>query len=100
MCFCSLQVKWTSESPAPLLASSDYDGSVRLWDMRGTVALGTHQAHDGKALCVDWIGGRGILSGKFKYEIKGCFLHSAILLAGGSDCVVRITNIAGHEEVS
>jgi hypothetical protein len=51
-------------NPAPLLASTDYDGVVRLWDMRGSVALAAQQAHDGKALCVDWIADNKIVSGK------------------------------------
>src|SRR3546814_1446590 len=62
MFFVGKQVKWSVDNPAPLLASTDYDGVVRLWDMRGSVALAAQQAHDGKALCVDWVADRKIVS--------------------------------------
>eukprot|EP00898_Chlorokybus_atmophyticus_P008233 jgi/Chlat1/8410/Chrsp80S07911 len=46
-----------SPSNAHQLIAASYDGSIRLWDVRGKVPLHTvSQAHEGKALAVDWLG--------------------------------------------
>jgi superfamily II DNA or RNA helicase len=51
-----------------------FDGRVaaelRLWDARGSAPLSVVQAHDGKALCLDWIG--------------------EAVVTGGSDCAIAV----------
>lgn len=37
------------------LASSSYDNTVKIWDMRSTLPLFTMQAHTDKALTLDWM---------------------------------------------
>lgn len=49
------QVRWKPNSDSKILVSSDYTGSVTLWDVRTTVPLGQMDAHEGKALCCDWL---------------------------------------------
>jgi ribosome biogenesis protein len=67
-------VKW-HPADATKLGSADYMGVVRLWDLRSNKPLGEVQAHDGKALCLDW------------------HVASDTLFSGGSDCFVKATPI-------
>ena len=53
MLFC--KVRWRPGSEF-LFAASDYSGAVCLWDTRATTSpLSSSLAHEGKALCLDWI---------------------------------------------
>ena len=50
------------------LASTAYDGNVKLWDIRGKLPLHTVKAHPGKqhtarAQCVDYHGPNRVVSG-------------------------------------
>jgi WD40 repeat protein len=55
-------VAW-SPCQTTLLASSCYDGTVRLWDTRSTVPLHDLPPHGDKALCVAWDGAEQLVSG-------------------------------------
>lgn len=52
-----------------------------------TVLLASSQAHEGKALCVDWLTG----GAKDAQQGEGEGLN---IVSGGSDCVLRSTPIA------
>ena len=68
-------VRWCPHQ-SHLLASTCYDGCVRLWDVRSSIPLHEIKSHEGgKALCVDWDGPERILS-------------------GGSDAALRMATIA------
>ena len=70
-------MKWHS-SKATVFATADYAGWVRVWDIRSTkVPLGKAEAHDGKALCVDWA------------TAAEAGVGAATVFSGGSDCVVH-----------
>ena len=56
------QVAWCPEREH-VFASASHDGTVRLWDMRGSGPLHTVEAHDGKALCLAWLSGGLLASG-------------------------------------
>ena len=63
-------VKWCPNS-AHLLATSCYDGSVRIWDVRSTIPLHEMRAHDGgKALCIEWDGAERLVSGGSDAQLK------------------------------
>jgi len=64
------QVKWKSDSDS-VFASTDYDGALRVWDLRSNVPLITNEVHNGKALCLLW--------------------HDNVIVSGGSDCTVQYT---------
>ena len=64
------QVKWKPHADS-VFASTDYDGALRVWDIRSTAPLITNEVHDGKALCLLW--------------------HENVILSGGSDCTVQYT---------
>ena len=66
---------------AHMFATTDYSGSVTLWDTRSpAVPLGRTEAHNGKALCLHWLRSTGA-----DKEHR--------LLTGGSDCCVKSTNV-------
>lgn len=75
-------VKWhpTSEN---LFTSSDYDGSVKVWDMRANIPIGSTQAHEGKALCVDWL--------------KNSDDNTCKVISGGSDCNLIASLLEGNQ---
>lgn len=56
------QVAWCPEREH-VFASASHDGTVRLWDTRGSSPLHTVQAHEGKALCLSWLAGGLLASG-------------------------------------
>ena len=70
------QVRWHPSS-GNIFASSDYEGTVKVWDLRSSIPLGTSDAHQGKALCIDWI----VVDDVIK------------VVSGGSDCIIRSTAI-------
>lgn len=83
--FSGKETHWVSRAKfhptnVQVFASCDYDGAVRVWDTRAAhVPLGSTAAHEGKALCVEWLGGSGE---------KGSDEGTKVL-SGGSDCIVR-----------
>jgi ribosome biogenesis protein len=83
------EVHWVSQvrfhpTSATIFASSDYDGVVKIWDTRAPlVPLGKSQAHEGKALCVDWR----------EKTSDGDNTGEVDVLSGGSDCLVRATTL-------
>ena len=77
------QMRWSPSQPT-VFASTDYSGTLRVWDIRATkVPLAKTETHDGKALCVDWVkeGAAG--------KSEGSLLYS-----GGSDCVVKVSKFS------
>ena len=48
-------VSWSSSSPFHL-ASCDYEGVVKVWDLRSSMPLHSLQIHEDKALCLNWFG--------------------------------------------
>ena len=68
------QVRW-SPTGTQTFATSDYAGTVRVWDLRCAIPLGSVDAHDGKALCVDWIHSSPSTSTR--------------IISGGSDCCIH-----------
>lgn len=67
---------------AHMFAATDYAGTVTLWDARSpNVPLGRTEAHNGKALCLNW------LSNADSTEAAAGFR----LLSGGSDCALKAT---------
>ena len=70
-------VKWCPHS-AHLLATSCYDGSVRIWDVRSTIPLHETKAHAGaKALCVEWDGADRLVSGGSDAKLQMATLTTA-----------------------
>ena len=69
------QVKWFPNNNV-LFAAVDYAGNVCLWDVRAKVPLSNRAAHDGKALCVDWVSSAD-QDGRYQ------------VVSGGSDCAVK-----------
>ena len=69
-------VAWCPWSEHRLLSAS-YDGSVKVWDVRGKVPLHTVAASGEKLLAADWHAGNG---------------QSSLLAAGGADCQLHIYN--------
>lgn len=45
------------------IVSTSYDGSVKLWDIRGKVPLHSVTTHNGKNFAVDYHGGERLVSG-------------------------------------
>jgi ribosome biogenesis protein YTM1 len=45
------------------LATGGHDGSVKVWDVRSGVPLGSLVQHDQKVLCVGWWGAQQLVSG-------------------------------------
>ena len=66
------QVAWCPEREH-VFASASHDGTVRLWDTRGSSPLHAVQAHEGKALCLSWLAG-------------------GLLASGGTDCQLALTS--------
>ena len=68
---------------ANLFASIDYDGVIKLWDMR-TLAVPLHtmkDAHSGKGLCLAW-------------SVSKHTEESAHIWTGGSDCCLKSISIS------
>lgn len=76
------QVKWHPSSDYHF-ASVDYEGTVKLWDSRSQVTLGSAEAHDGKALCLDWANASSEMNAT-----------TGTVISGGSDCYVSATSLA------
>ena len=55
-----------------IFAATDYNGDVRIWDIRAEIPISTTELHTGKALCGKWLSNE---------ENK--------IITGGSDCCVR-----------
>eukprot|EP00210_Caulerpa_lentillifera_P001610 g1548.t1 len=55
-------VQWALDSDLHLVTGS-YDYTIRIWDIRGTVPLGSCPSHQDKVLAVDWASDKSILSG-------------------------------------
>lgn len=71
------QVKWFPANSV-LFAAIDYSGSVCLWDIRAKIPLSNRAAHDGKALCLDWVGDASEgTAGQYQ------------VISGGSDCAIK-----------
>lgn len=71
-------------SSAHMFATTDYSGSLTLWDTRSpAVPLGRTEAHNGKALCLHWLRSP---------DKNGADIEQR-LLTGGSDCCVKSTNV-------
>ncbi|CAD7705423.1 unnamed protein product [Ostreobium quekettii] len=71
-----VSVKWSPYSQHHVVTGS-YDHSLKLWDVRGAVPLGTVSSHSDKVLAVDWEGEGGMVS-------------------GGADCMVMAHACGGH----
>ncbi len=74
-------MKWRPES-SNVFATSDYNGDVKVWDVRASVPLGTSSAHNGKALCLLWSDAN--VDGNTK----------SVIVSGGSDCAVKMVNFS------
>ena len=59
---------WRADSNVLLSASED--GTVKMWDTRGSVPLHTVEAHDDKALGCDWHGASRFASGGADCQLK------------------------------
>lgn len=69
-------VAWLPGSDTTL-ASCDYDGEVKVWDVRSKVPLHTVAAHEDKALALAWVDG-------------------SVLATGGTDAQVRLFQQEGR----
>jgi WD40 repeat protein len=102
------QVRWRPDSNAQLLACTDYDGGVCLWDVRSSLPLGRTEAHDGKALCCDWVShspskAKGRAAGRRSRANSDMSVESAgegasggsksAVLSGGSDSKIACTSV-------
>lgn len=66
------KVVWSPHSIG-ILASSSYDGTVQVWDVKTNTPLGNYRGHIGRVLCVAW-----------------SFISSDVLHSGGEDfCLHR-----------
>lgn len=73
-------VAWSPTSQHHL-ATASHDGTVKMWDVRSGVPLGTLADHTDKVLCVGWVGG-GVGGGAAPGSVS--------LLSGGADCQLRL----------
>ena len=71
------QVQWNVQS-TNTFASCDYDGTVRMWDLRSFVPVDTKEVHQGKVLCLEWAKG------------------GSAILSGGSDCRLSRSDMVGN----
>ena len=55
-------IRWNPDNENHVV-SSGYDGSIKLWDIRGRVPLHSVKTHDGKNFAVDYHGGERLASG-------------------------------------
>ncbi|QDZ22179.1 WDR12-like ribosome biogenesis protein [Chloropicon primus] len=55
-------IRWSPSSPFHF-ASCDYDGLVKVWDMRSSMPLHSIELHGDKALCLDWFSAGTLASG-------------------------------------
>lgn len=62
-------VRWCPTSAHHILSCS-HDGTVKMWDTRGSVPLHTVEAHDDKALGCDWHGASRFASGGADCQLK------------------------------
>uniref|UniRef100_A0A7M5VCG5 Gem-associated protein 5 n=1 Tax=Clytia hemisphaerica TaxID=252671 RepID=A0A7M5VCG5_9CNID len=66
------KVKWSPHAIG-VLASSSYDGSIQVWDVKKNEGLGNYRGHLGRVHCVAW-----------------SYVSSDVLLSGGEDfCLHR-----------
>jgi ribosome biogenesis protein YTM1 len=83
------QVKWFPNNNV-LFAAIDYAGHVSLWDIRAKIPLSNRAAHEGKALCVDWVAvdeeSSKNSSGQHHYQV----------VSGGSDCAIKASVIESN----
>jgi ribosome biogenesis protein YTM1 len=82
------EVRWKPNSDSKVLVSSDYTGSVTLWDVRTTVPLGRIEAHTGKALCCDWLSQPEDGNSNSNSGGGGCKV-----ISGGSDSHIVTTGV-------
>ncbi|GMH32242.1 hypothetical protein BSKO_00076 [Bryopsis sp. KO-2023] len=62
-------VEWSRHSEFHV-ATCSYDETVKMWDVRGAIPLGTIDSHEDKVLCVDWVGKEGLVSGGADCNLK------------------------------
>ena len=55
-------IRWNPDNENHVVGSG-YDGSIKLWDIRGRVPLHSVKTHDGKNFAVDYHGGERLASG-------------------------------------
>ncbi len=82
-------VSWSPAS-SHLVSSASHDGSVQLWDVRGTKALSVLGKHDDKALAVAFVGSTHIVSGEHAARRRpSLLLLSDTDVCGASLCLAR-----------
>jgi len=82
-------VRWQPDS-SHIFASCDYDGAVKVWDMRSSVPLGKVDAHEGKALCTNWLPA-------VKENGGATGTGGARVVSGGSDCCIKAVKLDSRE---
>ncbi len=70
------------------LATASHDGTVKLWDLRTNVPLGTLSGHGDKVLCVGWLAGADGAAGGLGRMGVGAGVRG--LVSGGADCQLRV----------
>ena len=70
-------VSWSPSSPFHF-ASCDYQGLVKVWDVRSAMPLHSLSIHEDKALCLEWFSNK--------------------IASGGADCKVSLQTIAVRSE--
>lgn len=70
-----------------IFATGSYDGSVALWDIRATVALGAVELHTGKVLSMVWAGSDVLSSVGEDGHVRSCSMTPAGVPVGEGNAV-------------